>query len=171
MGGSFYGGGGAGIDLAWTADPADLGAAATVPDGANRGVYVRVVEAPQSGVQIAKLGIGIGTSSGNISLAVYSNTGLGSAAAPSARRATTGAVASPGTGFREFTLDQAVRVMKGDWFFLSADNTTFTAQRGLGSSLNLFPFRSVKQASAHPAPASAGSLVADDRPFIIVGIP
>lgn len=151
----------------WTTDPRDYHAVTTIPDGANRAVYVRV---PWSGT-ITKLAIIVGTASGNISLGVYANSGLGSSAAPAARKGTTGAVACPAAGFREVALGGSVAVVAGDWFALSADNTTATFYRALGAGGPFLPWLCGKQASAHPVPSPAGAITADDRPFIIVGIP
>lgn len=160
-------GGSSPLDLAWTSYPLNYHAAVGIPDGPNRAVYVRVIK----GGTISKLGIFVGTSSGNVSVGVYSNTGAGTSARPASRQATSGAVACPATGFQEISLGATVTVAEGDWFALSCDNITTTFYRQLGAGINAFPFLNCKQATGHPLPTSTASLAAEDRPFIIVGIP
>ncbi len=89
---------------------------------ANRGEWVRAVG---SGA-ITKLGIHVGVQSGNICVAVYANSGVGRDAKPAARKATSGSVACPATGYAEVALLASVAVEHGDWFFLAPDNTTAT---------------------------------------------
>lgn len=115
-----------------------LGAAALA---ANRAYYLRV----QGGGTISKIAVQIGTSSGNICAAVYQDAIVGGLHCPRTRIATTGSIASPGTGRRELSLGASVVVRHGDWFYLGADNATVTFQRlslngalALGSDFGLF---------------------------------
>jgi hypothetical protein len=127
--------------------------------GSNYCLYQRVIG---SGT-ISKIGLWIKVSSGNISVAVYSNSGTGSAAVPTTRQATSGAVSCPASGYAEISLGASVAVNDGDWIAISVDNVTATFASPLtdGGALNDFG-KGVQyaQASAHPAPSSAGTLFA-----------
>ncbi len=137
-----------GFDCAYTMLPYEASTAGGV--GANNRAYI--MRAFGLHRQARKLGIHIGTSSGNLCLAVYENNGLaGRAARPLARKATTGSVASPGTGWREFNLDTPVDVVTGDWLYLGTDNTTITFARGSATVLDFLPF-TWAVSSAFPAP-------------------
>lgn len=137
---------------------------------ANAGYYVRV---DGSGV-ISKVGVYVGASSGNISLAVYRNTGAGRDALPGARVATSGAVACPTAAtYSEISLGSSVDVADGDWLFISADNTTATFSCRGGSIMVTDAakgFQSV-QLTAHPAPSTAAPIGArGGGGFILVGV-
>lgn len=134
---------------------------------ANRVNFGRVYGAP---MLISKLGINIGVSSGNVSLAVYSSTGVGSQARPGTRLATTGSVACPAAGEASISLDAPVVVVPGDWFALSCDNGTATFFRATTASMNFALSGYVQQTSAHPAPATAGTLGAAASMFYVVGV-
>lgn len=138
--------------------------------GANRGIYLRAVGAGD----ISKVGLEITTSSGNISVAIY--TGLPGRNNPGARKATSGAVACPTAGFAQVSLGGTVQVNEGDWFFLSADNTTalframnnnFIGATGIGLGSCAY------QNTAHPAPS--GTPTVTDTVIVpailMVGIP
>jgi len=82
---------------------------------------------------ITAIGIEVIVSSGNICAAVYSPTngtgyrdGLGRDAKPGVRKATTGSIACPASGYRELSLGGSVDIEAGDWLGFSADNTTAT---------------------------------------------
>jgi hypothetical protein len=135
---------------------------------ASRNQYVRIT---QGAGTISKIGLYVGTSSGNISVAVYSNSGVGPAAVPTTRLATSGAVACPaGAAYAEVALGASVDVEPGYWFSLSVDNNTatFSGIQTSGSALQagLFSY----QAAAHPAPSSAASLSPGGRAFVLLGI-
>jgi hypothetical protein len=118
---------------------------------ANEGRFVRVI----SGGVISKIGLYVDTSSGNISVAVYSKSGSGRAAVPATRVVTSGAVACPGTGYQEVSLGSSVTVAPGDYLALSCDNTTavFTCT-GTGQTRSIFAPWAYAYSSAHPLPAS-----------------
>lgn len=99
----------------------------------------------------------LATSSGNIAVAVYADTGAG---LPGARLATSGSVASPGNGQQDIALTTETDVTTGMWLALSADNTTVQFARsgvpGAGSSTMGVGF-SALQATAFPPPATAAA--------------
>jgi hypothetical protein len=147
------------------ARPTDV---AVVGTSANTALYYRV----RDGGTITKVALEVTTSSGNISVGVYSNTGVGRSAAPAAQKATSGAVACPAIGVAEVTLTASVRVEPGDWLAISADNSTaafrsaLTAEQttALGNGL------CYKQATAHPLPATPSSLSGiSGRNILLVG--
>lgn len=142
----------------FTHDPEYLRNDANSVVSANRGIYQRVI----GGGTITKIGLSVGTQSGNISVAVYRNSGVGRSAVPGTRAVTTGAIACPGTGYQEVALGSSVDVNPGDWFFLSADNTTatFGALLNAPGDNNLGKGRAYRQDAAHPAPSTVGTLVA-----------
>lgn len=73
---------------------------------------------------ITKVGFEVVVQSGNICLSVYSPTGVGRAAKPGARRATSGSVACPASGYAEVALGASVVVNPGDFIGISVDNIT-----------------------------------------------
>lgn len=117
----------------------------------NRCAFLRVF----SGGSISKIGMHVTTSTGNISVAVYSNTGTGASAVPGTRLATSGAVACPAVGYAEVSLGATITVAIGDWIAISADAAS--AFRSMGNSLiasNLGLGTCLYKETAHPAPAS-----------------
>lgn len=143
------------------ADPLNLGfpfnidprhiAASAANNAANRTFYYRAT----GGGTVSKIGLYVASASGNICVSVYANTGIGRAAAPGARVATSGSVACPAAGYAEVTLDAPVTVTSGDfWFALATDNTTAT----FGAvSTSAFAIQGVMawQDTAFPSPATA----------------
>lgn len=126
--------------------------AAAIALVANWCLYSRLIS---GGGAITKIGLEIGTSSGNISVAHL--TGPSGRTGPDARVATSGAVPCPASGFAEVALGSSTTPKAGDWFGISADNTTATAQMsagpaGAGSALGAGGHHF--QASAHPVPAT-----------------
>jgi hypothetical protein len=124
---------------------------------------------------ISKIGLYLGASSGNICVGVY--RGTQGDAAPTARLATSGSVASPGTGYREISLGGTVVVNENtDWFAFSADNTTVTVADGMPATTGVenaigagFAYRAL---TSFPLPSTATGLVATIRcAFILVGRP
>jgi parallel beta-helix repeat protein len=89
---------------------------------ANSTRFYRVTE----GGTISKVRANIVTSSGNIAVAVYANSGAGLTSTPGTRLATSGSVASPGTGVQDVSLGATVTVAIGDWLAIGADNATVT---------------------------------------------
>lgn len=100
---------------------------------ANQAVYLRA----KGGGTITKIGLYIGASSGNLCVAVYANSGSGSAARPAARLATSGSTASPGTGYQEISLGGSVVVPNGSWLAVCADNTTVSFGRAGTNATNI----------------------------------
>ena len=133
---------------------------------ANDASYARVLV----GGSISNIGFHVSVSSGNVSVAVYRNSGSGRSAVPGTRLATSGAVACPGTGFQTISLGSTVAVQRGDWIALSCDNTTaaFTMVSNIDSDLYLgFSYR---QSTSHPLPSTPASLVAStSRQPILIG--
>jgi lysophospholipase L1-like esterase len=135
---------------------------------ANDGRWARAL----GGGVISKVGINVGTASGNISVAVYRNSGTGKSAVPAARAATSGAVACPSAGYQEVTLTAPVTVRRGDWLFLSCDNTTATFGMASYGDSGLFNGLAAKAASSHPAPSTAPTVTASTSRWpLLVGIP
>ena len=125
----------------------------TAAPGASRCVYLR---AEGSGV-ISKIAVDIGVSAGNICVGVYANSGAGTAARPAAQKATSGSVASPGTGYREIALTSSVYVEEGDWLAVAADDgtATFTVVGPNGASGSMAAGLSHFQTTTFPLPGTA----------------
>jgi len=95
----------------------------TTSGATNRAYMFRVME---SGT-ITKIGVEVGTASGNIDVGVYRNsaTDIGLNARPLTRVASSGS--TPVTaGYMEITLSSQVTVQPGDWLAVALDNTTAT---------------------------------------------
>lgn len=117
----------------------------------NQTYYCRVIGGYASAASAIRLYIG--TSSGNICVAVYEDAG----ASPGVQLATSGSVASPGTGVRSVSLGSPVAIYPGRWISVSADNTTVTFGRSGAPSLLSNAMGTgflYYQASAFPAPAT-----------------
>lgn len=126
------------------------------------------------GGTITKIGIVVGTQSGNICVGVVRPTGTGTAAVPVTRLATSGSVSCPATGYQEVSLGGSVTVKPGDYFVLTADNTTATFQRGVlfSGSSNIFRGSNyVSSTDGFPIAATiTGAVAAGDRSFAMVGV-
>ena len=136
---------------------------------ANEAGYLRV----EDGGTVSKIGIEVVTQSGNISVGVMSNTGIGRGSNPTTRLATSGDIACPAVGYAEVALDTTVNVNPGDWFVITADNATATFRTHLAApAISAWGNgRQYRQASAHPVPSAAGTLVAQvGRTIIMVGV-
>lgn len=135
-------------------DPALLGNSSSTTN-ANRALYFRV----EHGGTISKIGAHVANQSGNLCFGVYANSGVGPAARPAARTATTGSVACPGGGYAEFALGASVDVKPGDWLAYAPDNATcrlLCANIGGGVvASTLMAGRSAFQDTAFPLPATA----------------
>jgi peptidoglycan/xylan/chitin deacetylase (PgdA/CDA1 family) len=169
------------LGAAASADPSTWGFPYTVPPHLTRGTDSSPVPAANGGIYlrclgggtISKIGLRVVTSSGNISVAAYQNSGTGRAAVPGTRLATSGAVACPVAGYAEISLGATITVAPGDWLFLSADNTTAAFGSGLVNAVDTDLALGVafRQGTAHPAPSPVGSLVAlIGRPIVLVGV-
>lgn len=160
-----------------TMDPKLAGTLFTV-GSSNRCHYSRVIAG--SGT-ISKVGVFVGTSSGNVAVAVYNNNGsLGPSARPGTRVATSGSVACPtGTAYGQIALGASVYVEPGMWLAITADNTTATFYGilqapviGSGVGLDDTPaagFLSF-QDTAFPPPASASAYAGSTRNILLVGV-
>lgn len=161
------------------ADPLGLGIATNMIPPINSGA-IAVASANDAhyfrclgGASISKIAIHVGTQSGNISVAAYTNSGTGRNAAPTGGRiATSGAVACP-SGYSEVSLGGTVTVNEGDWLAISADNTTATfrgADTGnTGSAIALGLH--LAQPTAHPLPSTPASLTGvAGKTILLVGV-
>lgn len=140
-----------GFGFPFTVDPAACGTNGTFPS-ANRMFAYRCI----GGGSISKIALRVGTSSGNISVAVYRNSGTGRASVPGTRLATSGAVACPSSGYAEVSLGATIDVEPGDWFALSCDNNTATFGVNVTAAIDsaLAQGRNGYQNTAHPCPSS-----------------
>jgi hypothetical protein len=69
--------------------------------------------------------IGVSVSSGNVGIAVYSNSGSSEAAVPGVQKATTGSVTCPAAGMVKVPwIGGAVDVVEGDWLAFVCDDAT-----------------------------------------------
>lgn len=169
---SASGGGGSSDPFGWgfpmTADPGYAAATGfTIGNGVCR--YMRVI----GGGAITKVGMYVVASSGNICVAHYSPSGSGRSAVPGTRVATSGAVASPGTGYREISLSTTLAA--GDFLAISADNGTFsilTVGNTSAFASAIAAGRNYAQASSgHPCPSPAGTLDAGNPiTYLLVGV-
>lgn len=122
---------------------------------------------------ISKIGMDIVASSGNIGVAVYRNTGTGRTAQPAARAATSGSVASPGTGYREISLTASVYVNDGDWFAVHTDDGSLSI-RGTHSDSAVAIANGWRwyESVAFPPPVAAGTLVSTNISLLsLIGVP
>lgn len=156
-----------GFGIPWSFDPAQTHADLTV-GAANRGWWYRV----RGGATITKIGIHVQTSSGNICVAVYANTGSGRAATPGARLATSGSVACPAAGYAEVALGASVDVANGNhWLYVGADNTTAQLKAATPApSALLQGLSGYSDSGAFPAPSAGPSLTMGNRGFILIGV-
>jgi hypothetical protein len=150
-----------------TIDPR-VGGIANAAATANRLDLQRVFGGP---LRISKLLINVGTASGNICLAVYSNTGTGTAARPDQLLGTTGSVACPAAGVAQVPLVAPVTVQPGMWFGIVSDNATATFARTLGGAYSPLtePF-SCRMTGTFPAPATLSGLTANASVWLIGGV-
>lgn len=110
----------------------------------------------------------IGTSSGNIDVGLYSDSG----GAPNARITSSGSTACPASGYRTISLTpQAIGAGTELWLGIAADNTTvaFVGVTGLvgGAAIDVVK----TQASAFPLPATATPSAGGDTVAILLGFP
>lgn len=159
--------------LSWgmihTIDPAMANTHQTI-NAVNRGVFMRVVGAET----ISKIGLEVGTSSGNICVAAYRNAGSGRSAAPTGGRlATSGSVACPASGYAEVSLGSSISLEPGDWLALAADNTTATFRCQTFSTAVAFATyagRAGFQDSALPLPSTPSVTAGLIRAFLLLGV-
>jgi hypothetical protein len=124
---------------------------------ANAAAYLRL---RSGGNTISNLTIQVVTSSGNISVGAYTNSGTGASAQPTGGRlATTGAVACPAAGTDVIALGSSITPNLGDWAGISCDNTTATVScMGSGSNTGMTSGIAYSQGTAHPIPSTPSGL-------------
>ena len=142
-----------------TVEPWTVTAAVTM--GSSNRTYFERVTAGET-ISATKIACRVSTSSGNICLAVYSNTGSGAAALPATRQGTTGSVSCPAGGYAEVSLGATVTIGIGQWMSISCDNATasFATCGPADISLSAPQFFAGLQhlsTSTFPAPSPAGS--------------
>lgn len=160
------GGGGGGADLY---DPLGLGVAVSslsfasangvsgAWDTANRGYFWRLVNGREGATKIRLV---VATQSGNLSFAIYQDSGTGKTQVPGTLIVATGAVACPGAGGRDIDLGGSFNVPPGAWLGMTVDNNTasFTRQfNGIDTS-DIFSGLGGYMESAHPLSGSSPSL-------------
>lgn len=160
------------FDAAWgviaTGDP-KLFANSLLTFSANRAYYMRVWGGAQT---ISKIGLHVGTSSGNVCVGVYRNTGSGRSARPDTRAATSGSVAAPtGTSYSEVSLTGSTTVYPGDWLAFAADNTSVTASSITINNSSMYDGIVHMQDTAFPLPATATPASTNNRAVWLVGVP
>ena len=139
--------------------------------GANATFAYRVLE----GGTISKIRLQVGaTVSGNICVAVYGTTGVGLAARPSNRKATSGSVPCPAANaVTDISLGTSVVVNAGDWMTFSVDNVTATFVAGLPGPDGLGEGQcGYILASGFPAPATLSTFTSSwYRQYYLIGVP
>lgn len=123
---------------------------------------------------ISKIATSITSPSGNISVGVYSNTGLQINAKPLTQKATSGAIACPAAGMiQEISLGATITIEAGEWFAMSCDNidTSMPMVTG-GGDIPILSAYAWRQSSAHPLPVNAaGGIIATGLKLpVLVGI-
>lgn len=158
-----------GFGFPYTVDPGIVRSSDNLGMAANNAVYMRVAE----GGTISKVGLSVAVQSGNISVAAYSNTGIGRSSNPGTLLASSGAVACPAAGYQEISLGASVTLAPGDWLAISADNATvrFLSLLGTANTNGLGAGRQYQQTTAHPLPSTPASLTATaGNTFVLVGV-
>jgi hypothetical protein len=151
-----------------TADP--VLTSGTYTSAANQARYMRV----RDGGTISKVRLNIVTSSGNICIAVYRNSGSGLSAVPGSLVVSSGSVASPGTGDQDISLGSTIAVYPGDWIGISADNGTvqFASTANASAATTLGSGRHYQQTTAFPLPSTPSSLTAmKGTAPVLIGVP
>jgi hypothetical protein len=125
---------------------------------ANMGRFARV----HGNGSVSSLKFRVGTQSGNISVAVYSNSGTGRAALPGTRQRTSGSVACPAAGNASVSVGTALLVTDSDfWFAISVSSATATIAYAYNPS-RMFTLLahgfSCEGSSKHPLPDPAGTM-------------
>lgn len=146
------------------------GGVGTVSAGAANRIYYGLT---REGGTISKIGLHIGTSSGNLMVAVYRGTGSGLGRKPGDLVQSSGSVASPGTGYREITLGASVDVAAGDYLAVEFDNTTITSimvNGGVTGNQIGAPFSFHQDPGSFTMPATATPGVGQGQFFRLVGV-
>lgn len=138
---------------------------------ANRASYQRLAPNSDYGA-ITKVGINVGTSSGNICIAAYRNSGEGRNAAPTGGLiASTGSIACPVAGYAEVAL--AASLNPGDWLGFSVDNNTatFSCLSIAVIASDILKGRAAYQDAAFPLPSIPTPSPGLIRGFYLIGVP
>jgi hypothetical protein len=106
----------------------------------------------------SKIGVVITTSSGNISVGAYRNSGSGRSAAPGTQLAGTGSIACPAAGYQEIALGTTVDIGPGDWLAVAIDGTTQKMAIQTLSN-NISPYAARQATSGFPVPSTVGTLI------------
>lgn len=155
------------LDLPWTVDPRVLpnNQVSTV---ANRCYYFRVTRGRN---RIGSIAIPIAVQSGNVSVAVFRNTGTGISARPANRVATSGVVACGAPGRQTLVLDAPVNVAAGDWFCIATDNGVIRIE-GVTSGVLGYDGLTAWQDAAMPPPTNATPInTSAGRTIALIGVP
>jgi hypothetical protein len=134
---------------------------------ANTTRFYRVIE----GGTISKIRINVVVQSGNIAVAVYSNSGSGLAATPGTRLATSGSVACPAAGINDVSLGSTVTVAIGDWLAIGADNTTATFYGSNGGGDGNLSAGQIGTHAAFPPATSPSLTYQNNRLISLIGVP
>lgn len=139
---------------------------------ANQANFYRLVG---GGVAITKCRVHVGTSSGNIGVAYYSNTGTGLSAAPGALLASSGSVACPAAGVADIALGSTITPNVGDWVCVWSDNATATllGPSASGFISTLFSGRAYRQSSVSGGPPTTVGPLSAGQSIVVetVGVP
>lgn len=135
------------------------------PMESNRGYYFRFLNGKKgaTGIRIRPV-----TSSGNISLQLWLNTGVGPAGLPGASIVATGAIACPAGGAQTVSLGGTYDFPPGSWGAMTCDNTTATFER-MNAGINLqdmYAGLGGYADSRHPLSGSSPSLDGQGQPFV-----
>lgn len=146
--------------------PAVLNAALTnvALPGAGDGVYTRLIT---WGNPAPNVTVNIANSSGNICIALYAPSSTGG---PGTQMATTGSVASPGTGLQTINFTTTVTPGLGWWIAIAADNNSVTF-KGFASSATTAPDGDsycFAAASQMPLPSTAPAISASISPNFVL---
>lgn len=140
-------------------------------DAVNRAFAFRSVPGPR--FTMSKIGLYIGTSSGNLDVGVVRASSVGKVA-PTTRIASSGSTASPGTGYREIALTGSVEFdPRTDYLTVAADNTTITFGRGpaaFGIENAAGAGFMYAQSTAFPIPSTPSMTASVRFPLFLIGV-
>lgn len=153
--------------MAFTLDPMEANASMVIGT-ANRAVYARCL----NGAVITKVRVNVIVSAGNISVAMYRNTGVGPSATMGTRIATSGSVVCPAAGVADIALGATVTVLPGDWLAVSVSDATaaLAAQGTSALATTRAAGRMYYQDTAHPLPATPVPNAGIVGPILLMGV-
>lgn len=153
--------------MAITFDPrAGTGTSAVTWTLANRAYYTRI----EGSMSLTNFVFVVGTSSGNIDIGIYTNTGAGAAAVPNTKVASKGSTAMPAAGNITMAVGTVNTVVQGQhWLAMSVDNTTAALnQIGIGAPIYVAGLAKSQDAGAFPL-STVGTLTNAGKVIPIVG--